>query len=228
MALYINNGSSETINVALVLHDPSRVDCQSSDNWVKYGWWVLGPGITEKPNVLDVSLATVNRFAALFAFTASNDESWQGRGNNWYEVSEPRGFTQCLEDNTNCSVWADFFPIDFAGHPELVTYIGPNANQVNVSPPIISIVAGENELFGPSFYVSGHGFIPGSTVTISWTYVYDGDLTQNSNAATLSVGSDGSFTDIIACWPIAYVGTLSVEAVDSAWGLNASATENVT
>src|ERR1700683_2674886 len=58
MALYINNGSSETINVSLLLYDPT---CKvGSQPWRKEAWWVINSGQTVKPNALDVNLTTVN------------------------------------------------------------------------------------------------------------------------------------------------------------------------
>jgi hypothetical protein len=225
MALYLSNRTSETINVSLLLYDPSCT--LGGQPWRKEAWWVISAGQSVKPNALDVNLTTVNGWVGIYAYTASGDKNWQGTGNAWFEVTGGLHFDQCGEDETNCTKWVDYYGVQFAGDPEYVTYIGPNANEVSGHAPSISITAGENTLVGPGFFISGAGFIPGSTITIGWEYVYEDGLAENLTATTITVGSDGSFSDIVGVYWITYAGTLSVKATDSAWGLNASATVNV-
>jgi hypothetical protein len=225
MALFLNNRSSEILNVSLLKYDPS---CKvGGQPWRKEGWWVLNPGQTLKPDAFDVNLTTVNGWAGVYAYTASGDKDWQGTGNAWFEVTGGNVFNQCGEDETNCKKWVDFYGVLFGGAADYITYIGPNANQIAGHAPFISITAGYNQLFGPSFYISGFGFVPGTKVTIGWEYVYGGGLAENLAATTLVVGGDGTFSDIIGVYWITYPGTLNVIATDSAWNLTAKATTTV-
>jgi hypothetical protein len=224
MALYINNRTSETVNLSLLILDHNCT--VGGQPWRKEGWWVMKAGQTTNPAPVYVNLTTINGWIGIYAYTASGDKSWQGTGNAWFEVTNGGAFNQCGENNSNCPKWVDYYGVTPHGS-DFVTYIGPNANEVSGSAPTISIVAGENGVFGPSFYISGAGFIPGSTVTVGWEYVYGDGVAENLTAATENVGSDGTFSDIISVYWITYTGTLSVKAVDSAWGLTATASENV-
>jgi hypothetical protein len=106
-----------------------------------------------------------------------------------------------------------------------------HSNLQNFGGPTIAIHAGISELFGYSFFIWGQGFLPGSTVTIDWQYKTSGSpstFTQHPDAANVSVGSGGTFSDIVECAPVKFKGTLSVRARDKASGLSAEATENVT
>jgi hypothetical protein len=225
MALYISNTTSETLNASLLIYDPSCTI--GGQPWRKEAWWVIGARQTVKPNALDLNLRTVNQWVGLYAYTASGDKSWQGTGNAWFEVTGGLGFNQCGENQANCVKWVDYYGLNLNGASEYVAYVGPNSNQVTGGGQSISIAAGVNQLIGPGFYVSGSGFIPGSTITIQWEYAYDGGVAENLSAATITVGSNGTFSDLVPVYWVTYAGTLNVKAVDSAWGLNASATEVV-
>jgi len=221
MALYIANSYSETVNVCLILFDPS---CTTGGvPFRKEAWWVIGPGKTILPDALNVDLTKINRYQYIYAFSASGDMIWQSNENRWALLSSGAAFNQCAEDNTNMTRWADFEQMDFAGHSNMVAYIGPSTSQIATNAPTIDIDAGEG-----AFYVNGGGFVPGSSVNIIYNYSYGDGLTTNSGSpATANVSSDGTFADIVYVSTLLYSGTLAVEVVNNGFpALNATATES--
>jgi len=225
MSLFLSNRNSQIINVALLMYDPGCT--VGGQPWRKDGWWVLNPGQTLKPNALDVDLRTVNQWVGIYAYTASGDTSWQGTGNAWFTVTNGAAFNQCGEVQTNTPKWVDFYGVNFGGAGDYIAYVGPQANVITGHGPSISITAGEGQPFGAEFFISGVGFVPGTSVEIGWEYAYGGGVAENQTAASITVGSDGTFSDIIACYWITYQGQLSVKAVDSAWNLTATASVSV-
>ena len=222
MALYIANSSSETINVCLILFDPS---CTTGGvPFRKVAWWVIGPGQTIVPDALNVDLTTINRYEYIYAYSASGDMIWQSSENRWALLSSGAAFSQCAEDNTpNMTRWADFEQMDFAGHSNMVAYIGPSTNPIVVEAPAIGVDPGEG-----AFYVYGSGFVPGSSVNITYNYEYASGLTTNSGSPdTANVFYDGSFSTIVYVSTLLYSGTLAVEVVDNGFpALNATVTES--
>jgi hypothetical protein len=210
MALHIANTCSETINVALLLYDPGCT--LGGQPWRKVAWYVIAPGQTIIPNVLNVDLRTVNGWAGLYAYTASGDKDWQGTGNAWFAVSEGVHFNQCGEDETNCPKWVDFEPILFGGNANIITYVGPAARQINSVAPSIAVTPGEG-----AFFISGSGFVPGSTINVIYNYFpsYGGVTTNSGAPAVPSVNSSGGFTDIVSVSTLFYTGQLDVQATDN-------------
>jgi hypothetical protein len=208
------------MSVSLLIYDPG---CKPSGQpWRKVGWWNLKAGQSLLPDALNVNLTTVNSWVGIYAY--SGVLSWQGTGNAWFKIPRPSGFNKCGEDETNCTLWVDYYGIEFTGDPDFVVYIG-DPNQITGYAPSISITPGEYPI-GAGFEIEAAGFIPGSTVTVGWDYVYEGgaDEDQNLNAATFTVMPDGTFGAILAVYWMRYAGKLTVQAVDSAWGLKATAT----
>jgi len=220
MSLYLNNGSSEIINVSLLLYDPSCTI--GGQPWRKLAWYVLNPGQTILPDVYyNVDLTTVNGWVGIYAYTASGDADWQGQGNAWFQVSDGVHFDQCGEDETNTPKWVDFYGVYF-GHSDIVIYIGPNANEVSSDYPHIAVSVGTAE-----FFIYGSGFVPGSTVQISYNYVYDGSITSNTgDPSTAQVDGSGNFSDTVGVSTLYYSGNLSVQTVDTNWGLTAITSVN--
>jgi hypothetical protein len=223
MALHIANVSSDTVNVCLLLFDPGCT--VGGQPWRKVAWYVIGPGQTIVPDVLNVDLRTVNRFAGLFAFNASGDKDWQGTENAFFFVSDGVAFDQCAEDNTNTPKEVDFVIIDFAGNSDVITYLGPEARQIRSVAPSIAVSPGSG-----AFFISGRGFAPGSTVNVVYNYFpSSGGVTTNSgDPATPSVGSSGEFTDIVFVSTLVEPGQLDVRATDNNFtGLTAAVSVSV-
>ena len=220
MALYVDNTTSETLNVSFLIWDGG---CAASGQpWRKVAWYVIAPGRVIVPDILDVDLTTVNRYAYLYAYTASQDKDWQGTGNSWGEVSSGVHFDQCLLDETNCVKWVDFETLDFAGHTTDIVYVGPNAEEIVLATPTIEVISGQAQ-----FYVSGTGFSAAGSVTVAFNYVDDnGDLTTGTFTACTS--RYGSFSDIIDVPTLLYSGELAVEVTDVNYpGLTATIQINV-
>jgi hypothetical protein len=216
MSLFLNNRSPETINVSLLLYDPNCT--LGGQPWRKVAWYVINPGQTILPDVYyNIDLTTVNGWVGIYAYTASGDADWQGTGNAWFAVSDGVHFNQCGEDETNTPKWVDFEGVYF-GWPNIVTYIGPSAGQINANHPQISVSVGSGQ-----FFISGAGFVPGSTVSTIYNYTYNGNLTTNSgDPDTASVDSSGNFSTFISVSTLFYSGNLSVQTVDVNWGLTAT------
>jgi hypothetical protein len=216
MSLYLNNRSSETINVCLLLYDPSCT--LGGQPWRKVAWYVISPGNTILPDVFyNVDLTKVNGWIGVYAYTASGDKDWQGTGNAWFRVSDGVHFNQCGEDETNTPKWVDFEGVYF-GWSNIVVYIGPAAKEITATHPQINVVVGSAQ-----FFISGAGFVPGTTVSISYNYVYDGNLTSNTGApSTVVIDSAGNFSTFVGVSTLFYDGNLSVQAVDTNWGLSAT------
>jgi hypothetical protein len=217
MSLYLNNGTTEVINVALLFFNPSCTI--GGQPWEKVGWYVISPGQTSLPDVFfNVDLTTVNGWIGIYAYTASGDVQWEGDGNAWFAVSDGPGFRQCGEDETNTPKLVDFYGVNF-GFPDIIVYISTTGEQITPNHPQIFPRVGSGQ-----FFLSGVGFVPGSTLSIIYNYVYDGNLTTNSGApATASVDSDGNFGTTVDVSTLIYSGNLSVQAVDINWGLTANA-----
>jgi len=214
MGLYVDNIAAETVNVCFVIYDPSCGGV-GGQPWRKVAWYVITPGSTILPDIFNADLNKTsagysgNRYAYLYAYTASDDKEWQGTGNAWVEVSGGVHFNQCIEDEANCVKWVDFEGMDFAGQATDIVYIGwPSASGIFTTTPAISVDPGEGE-----FYLSGSGFSSDSTVSILYTYTDDnGDLTQ----ATYQAGTSGygNVADTVPVSTLLGPGTLEVQVTD--------------
>jgi uncharacterized membrane protein len=207
MALFISNRNTDIINVVLSTLDNS---CGAWP-WRKRAWWVIPPGQTIIPNALGMPLNTVNRFAYLYAFSASGDKEWRD-DNFLVNVSTGVHFDQCEVDNTNCPRRVGEVQMDFAGNPNIVMYVGPNAGQTDLRPPGIAVTPGHG-----AFFISGRGFSSGGQVSVVYNYfpVSGGVTTNSGSPAIVSVSSDGTFTSIISVSTLLYPGHIDVRATDT-------------
>jgi hypothetical protein len=192
---------------------------------------VINPGQTILPDVYyNVDLTKVNGWVGIYAYTASGDAAWQGTGNAWFAVSDGVGFDQCGEDESNTPKWVDFVGVYF-GWPNIVVYtssyptpIGGFVTNLNSNHPQISVTVGSGQ-----FFISGAGFVPGSTVSTLYNYVYDGNSNSTSNSGdpyTTSIDSFGNFSTYFPVSTLFYSGNLSVQTVDTNWGLSATTSVN--
>src|SRR3954451_25020422 len=131
MGLQFQNQYHGKLYIALVYGDAS---CGSK--FRKQGWWSLDPFQTR--TLWDVNLQTVNRFASFYAeeFKDGGGATCNGTGNQWYQIPGV-GFSQCYEDNSNCSQQPNFVALDFQqadnGHHlfnDLRITLGPAAGQL--------------------------------------------------------------------------------------------------
>lgn len=222
MALYLSNSCPfpTSISVSLLIYDPT---CKvGGQPWRKEGWWNLKNGQTIKPDALNVNLTTVNSWVGIYA--VSGIVSWQGTGNAWFQIPTSAAFNQCGEDETNCTTWVDYYGVEFTGDSDYVVYISLYpTKEITGHAPFISITTGEYPI-GTGFSISAAGFVPGSTVTVGWKYVFEaGGEEKNSSAAAFTVDSDGTFGGILAVSWLQFAGTLTVQATDSGWSLEATA-----
>jgi hypothetical protein len=221
MALYLSNSCPfpTSVSVSLLIYDPT---CKvGGQPWRKEGWWNIKYGQTIKPDALNVNLTTVNAWVGIYA--VSGIISWEGTGNAWFQIPASAAFNQCGEDETNCTNWVDYHGVEFSGDSDYVVYISLYPQQITGAAPSISITTGEYPI-GLGFSISAAGFVPGSTVTVGWKYVFFGGILeeQNSSAATFTVNPDGTFGGILAVPMLEFAGTLTVQATDSGWGLEAT------
>jgi hypothetical protein len=227
MSLYLNNGSSETINVCL-LHYDAGCSAVGGQPWKKTAWWVISPGQTIIPGTFyNVDLTTVNRYAGIYAFSASGKFDWQGSGNAWFEVSNGVHFDQCGEDENNTPKWVDFEVVSF-GASNVVAYLSAG---VNLNGPITGVATDSPRIllhvYMGQFYIYGAGFIPGSTVSIVYNYVSDGSVTTDSgDPYTAVVDAYGQIARYVPVSTLLNPGSLYVQAIDNNWGLTAAASAN--
>jgi hypothetical protein len=225
MSLYLHNGSSETINVCLLHYDP---DCSGvgGQPWRKTAWYVISPGQTILPDIFNIDLTTVNKYAGIYAYTASGSLDWQGNGNAWFAVSNGVHFDQCGEDEDNTSKWVDFEVVSF-GASNVVAYLsigdfnGPIPTLFTDSPRI------SVDVYNGEFYIYGGGFIPGSTVSIIYNYFSDGRvITDSADPSTAQVNVAGGISGYVLVPTLSNRGNLNVQAIDNNWGLIATASVN--
>jgi hypothetical protein len=234
MALFLSNVTLETLNVSLLIYDPTCTI--GGQPWRKVAWYVILPGQTVVPDVLAVDLRTVNGWVGLYAYTASGSEEWQGSGNAWFAVSNGVHFNQCGDDNTNCPKYVDFRPIFFDGNSDILAYIGPYSgldsdiraepHPLHVTPPRI------NDMYvnwQPQnvVLVNGMGFVPGTVVMVTFEYnLPDGSGSSNVLRPSFTpVNREGYFEILI---PVIItptgVGKFTTQALDFSYGLSATKT----
>jgi len=231
MALFLCNVTLETLNVSLLIYDPTCTI--GGQPWRKVAWYVVAPGQTVLPDVLFVDLRTVNGWIGVYASTASGSKDWQGTGNAWFAVSNGVHFNQCGDDNTNCPKYVDFKPILFEGHSDILVYMGPfggldargsAAEQFHFTQPAV------NDMFvmNGSVLVTGMGFVPGTTVMVLFDYILpDGSFTSNALLPSFTLVDREGYIDILIpaiIPPHSVAGKLTAQILDFAYGLSVKKT----
>jgi Protein of unknown function (DUF1036) len=125
MALHFYNLYRATIWIAFLYHDSS---CRGTP-WKKQGWWQVDSG-----QIFTASNADLRRHNRHTAFYADNGGGavWRGSGNNWYRIPAAKGFRQCFDDNWDCNLLVNFWPLDFNGFYDVTVTLGPRPLQRKV------------------------------------------------------------------------------------------------
>lgn len=92
--LHFQNGTSDSVDVALMYRDTSQT-CDSYGGWATAGWWTIGPGADA------YVLSTQNRYVYFYARSRSGTE-WTGTGHYMY-VDTGKRFRSCRDIGT--STW---------------------------------------------------------------------------------------------------------------------------